>query len=61
MQQQLFLFTESKEDILERKINDLKESHDKVRKSSFAKYTELLHLYKELSNEVGLLKKSMCH
>lgn len=45
--EQLNMFQESREQILEKRLNMLEQQMDRVRKNLFAKYTELMHLYLE--------------
>jgi hypothetical protein len=56
IEQQLFLFQETREDILEKKINLLEDQTSRVRKNLFAKYTELMQLYLEQKTEIDTLK-----
>lgn len=41
---QLILFEETREDILEHRIQMLEQQLDKIRKNLFAKYTELMQM-----------------
>lgn len=45
--EQLNMFQESREQILEKRLNMLEQQMDRVRKNLFAKYTELMQLYLE--------------
>ena len=55
---QLILFEETKEDILEDRLNKLEQQMDKVRKNLFAKYTELMQLYLEQKSYLDTLSKA---
>lgn len=54
--QQLLMFQESREDRLEREMMKLREQHDRVRKSQFAKIGELEKMYEETRHDLDLLK-----
>lgn len=57
IEQQLFLFEETREDVLEYRMRTLEEQTNKVRKNLFGKYTELMQLYLEQKNEIDNLKR----
>jgi ABC-type phosphate transport system auxiliary subunit len=57
---QLLLFEEPIEIIQERKIESLKESLDKMRKSLHAKNGELQKKYDNLERELEFLKAHIC-
>lgn len=56
IEQQLILFDETREDILEKKMKLLEDQTSRVRKNLFAKYTELMQLYLEQKTEIDMLK-----
>lgn len=57
--EQLLLFNETREEKMEREIQELKTQNDKVRKSLFAKYHELMTLYLNQSNEIDQLRNTV--
>jgi len=59
IEQQLVLFEETREDVLEHKMKALEEQTSKVRKNLFGKYTELMQLYLEQKSEIDELKKAI--
>lgn len=60
MFEQLELFEESFEEKLERKVKCVEEKFDKVRKSLYAKQSELLKLCEEQKYELEILKSALC-
>lgn len=60
MAEQLLLFPETEEERLLRKIDEIKNSTEKVRKSLFAKHGELTKMYFQLYYEFETLKESIC-
>lgn len=52
------LFESTQESILKKELQKLKESNEKVRKSLFAKHSELLRNYLELCSRVEYLEKN---
>ena len=54
---QLILFEETREDMLEQRLNMLESQMDRVRKNLFAKYTELMQLYLEQKTQIDAYKK----
>lgn len=58
--QQLLLFQESPEDKRERKIEDLEERYDRLRKSQHARISSLQKEIKDLKLEVEFLKANIC-
>jgi len=56
---QLNLFEESKEERLENEVKRLQEQGEKIRKSLYAKYTELMQLYLEVRAELETLKSNL--
>lgn len=57
---QLELLLESREDRLEREVKTLREQCDKVRKSQFAKISELKKLNDETRYELETIKMALC-
>jgi len=57
---QLLLFEETKEEELERKVDDLKRQTDKMRRALFARHGELMKLYMEQRHELETLKAAIC-
>ncbi len=57
---QLLLFPETKEEELERRLEDLKRQTDKMRKALFARHGELMKLYLEQRHELETLKEAIC-
>lgn len=58
---QLDFFPLSKEEKLENELQELKRSHEKVRKKLFAQNGELTKMYLELHHEFEDLKRAICH
>ena len=58
--EQLTLWSESREEKLEREMKELRESHEKVRKGQFAKISQLAKMYSQLEHEFEILKQSIC-
>lgn len=64
MIEELELFTMSREEKLENEVRKLQEQTEKVRKSLFSKYTELMTLFLEVKAELEETKnriKEMAH
>jgi len=59
MKDQILLFEETKEEKLEREVEELKKQCDKVRKSQFAKIGELAKMCYDVQKEVDDLKKAL--
>jgi len=59
MDTQLILFDEIKEDQFFRELECVKQQSEKIRKSLFAKYTELMSLYLEQKDEIEMLKQKI--
>lgn len=59
---QLDFFQIDAEDVeyLKRKIEETKESSDKVRKGLFARHNELAKMYVELSERVQVMERNIC-
>jgi len=57
---QLILFEESREDMLEQRLNMLEQQMDRVRKNLFAKYTELMQLYLEQKDYLDSINTNAC-
>jgi len=55
---QLNLFEDTKEDLLEQRLNMLEQQMDRVRKNLFAKYTELMQLYLEQKTHLDSFKNT---
>ena len=53
---QLIMFEETREDMLEKRLNMLEQQMDRVRKNLFAKYTELMQLYLEQKTYIDSMK-----
>jgi len=53
---QLIMFEESREDMLEQRLNMVEQQMDRVRKNLFAKYTELMQLYLEQKTYIDSIK-----
>lgn len=60
MSEQLLLFEEPLEYKLLREIKELKESVSKVRKGQFAKISDLTKMYKELYEDLEIIKAGLC-
>lgn len=60
MIEQFLLFEESKEEKLEREVARLREQCERVRKSQYAKISELNKLYQETRHEIDTLKAALC-
>lgn len=58
--QQLLLFQESPEEKSERKIHELEERYDRLRKSQHARISSLQKEIKDLKLEVEFLKSNIC-
>lgn len=54
---QLILFEETREEMLEQRLNMLENQMDRVRKNLFGKYTELMQLYLEQKTYIDSVKK----
>jgi hypothetical protein len=54
--QQLMMFQETREDKLEREMMKLRDQQDRIRKSQFAKISELEKMYFETREELEGLK-----
>lgn len=59
-EEQLLLFPDSPEQILTRKVESLIKQQDKIRKSQYAKISELQRLCKETKDELDFLKSMIC-
>ena len=59
MIEQLELFPMSKEERIENEVKRLQEQNEKVRKSLYAKYTELMNLFLEVKNDLEETKARM--
>lgn len=57
---QLLLFQENIEDIQERKVNQLIEKYENVRKSQFAKISGLEKRIKELEFKLNFIESYIC-
>lgn len=57
---QLLLFQETREEKLEREVRKLRDQCEKVRKSQYAKLSELKKLYIDQKHEIDTLKAAMC-
>lgn len=59
---QLEFFTEEKSDLdfLKDSVNDVKQSSDKVRKSMFARHSELARKYIELHDRLQIIERNIC-
>ena len=55
---QLIMFEETREDMLEQRLNQLESQMDRVRKNLFGKYTELMQLYLEQKQCFDTIKKT---
>lgn len=53
---QLIMFEETREEMLENRLNMLEQQMDRVRKNLFAKYSELMQLYLEQKNYIDSCK-----
>lgn len=58
--EQLLLIPESREERLEREVQQLREQCDKIRKSQYAKIGELKKMYFDLHHEYQTLRLSIC-
>ena len=58
--EQLTLFAESREERLEREVIALRSQCDKVRKSQYAKISEVKKIVTELQYELDALKTAIC-
>ncbi len=56
MEQQLVWYVESREETLEKQVQVLRVQCDRIRKSLFAKHSELLNLYIETRKELDEVK-----
>lgn len=56
---QLIMFEETKEEILEQRINTLEQQLDRIRKSLFGKYSEMMQLYLEQKNNLDSFKETL--
>lgn len=57
--EQLYLFHEVKEERLEQEIKELKLSHEKMRKSLYARHGSLHKMLDETRHELEMLKLAM--
>jgi hypothetical protein len=60
MEEQLFLFQESKEERLEREVKRLIEQSEKVRKSLYSRLCAQNKLLTELKNDLDILTANIC-
>jgi len=60
MAQQLLLFEDTKEEIIERQIEKLKESQDRTRRGWFAENASLKKKVKELEHRFDVLEMALC-
>lgn len=60
MAEQLLLWEDTKEEILERQIQKLKESQDKTRRGWFAENASLKKQVKELEHRFNTLEMALC-
>lgn len=60
---QLEFFPSERSDIdcLKEDVKIFKESNDKVRKSMFARHSELARKYTELHDRLQILERNICH
>lgn len=60
MTEQLMLFQESQEEKLERRMKDLEDKLDKMRKALFSKNANLNKMWQETLYDLETLKAAMC-
>ena len=58
--QQLLLFPETTEQVLQREVKSIREQCEKIRKGQFAKISLLTQQVKDLEDELRFLKKEIC-
>lgn len=58
---QLSLFEESLDQKFERELNNLKGQYEKMRKTFFAKHSELMKLCLDQKHELDTLRTALCH
>lgn len=58
--QQLLLFQDAPEDIRERKIQNLEEKYDKLRKSQHARISSLQKKIDDLEHKLSILESNIC-
>ncbi len=59
--EQLFLFQESKDEKLQREMQNLKDQCERIRKSQYAKIGRLNKLYDEIKYELDTFKSVICN
>lgn len=58
--QQLLLFAETKEEELERSVNQLQKQVANLRRGLFARNSELVKMYLDNRYELDILRRDMC-
>lgn len=55
-----FFVEKTKEEFLEEELENLRKSHDKIRKSLFARHGELAKKYMELHERMDIIERYIC-